>query len=222
MMKGINDVVMSPKEHSYTFEINGEYIVFKDRGEFGELEDGVDVFDFEPQCREGKADESSYVAVNEITRGLYGEKVEEGVEYFRAYLGLLTLDIVDSIMENRRPVNRMSGAYIDLNMNYWCDRVSDREPYSQYIPGGHAASTKGVYIWDYSGDDKADRVIIKMPDGSRVEIKSIEDGPLQEMWNGSLEPCFDVDLTRQGLETYLGAFDVLYGRGANTILSREL
>jgi hypothetical protein len=220
MSNGLLDVMMSPKEHVYTFELDGECVVFRDRGEYGKVEEGVDILDFNPQSREGGLDESGYVCVNEYARALYGQTIEKRLGDFRASLKRLIPNIVDTIRENPRPVGRMSGAYINLNFNYWCDRESDREPYSQDITAVYKTGT--VWIEDNTGDDKADFAKFITDSGTHVEMKSYLAGPLQEMWDHSMKPCNDVDPTRKGLENYLGLFDVLYGRGVNEMLDREL
>lgn len=215
MADGIKAVEMTPGEHAYTIELDGRYVVFRDRGEFGKLDEGVDVFEFLPESRDGEdAGEGNYVYVDEMVADYYGPAIRRGMEGFQRDVDEAIKRVITIAERGPKSPFRMDSKYINLNFNYWCGRTSDREPYSQDISLGG-----GIFISDYSGDDTTDEAIFFTAGGARVVVRSYEYGPEQRMWNGSIEPCWDVDPTRYGLEQYLGRFDSLFTSG---ILRREL
>ena len=205
MGDGIKAVEMTPSEHIYTIELGSTQFVFKDKGVFGALEEGIDVVDFLPASCEGQAcAEGDYI--DPLTKDLYGSQIMKYVSSFRK-------DLPDMAREVKNDINKVFGVSINLNFNRWCERKSDRVPYAQQISLLHTDNLTHIQISDYSGDDKVDEALFTTKDGVSVYIRDFEYGLGTTIWDGSTEPCYNIDQSRYGLETFLSELDARFTKG---------
>ena len=205
MNNGIKAVEMTPSEHVYFIELDGTSVLFRDRGVFGEVEEGVDFVELLPESSEAQPCAKGD-CLDALIKDLYGSEIKGYVSSFRQGLPTVTKRVYDD-------VHKTWDGMIGLNFNHWCGRENNRVPYAQHISLLHTDNLSHVQLSDYSGDGKVDEAMFTTEGEIRIRISSFEQGQDTVIWDGSIKPCYDVDQSRYGLETFLNGFDALFTKG---------
>ncbi len=221
-------VEMRSEEHIYKMEIAGRPITFRDRGEYGVLEPGVDVIEMGDGEDVSAPDiVSDMDPVNELLADAYRGEIMGRVCWIKGEIESVIHDVYAHAERNLHVARGPSWfggtykTYVNLNFGQWCGRKSLRDPFEgQLVLDGYPRVKHGKIdrfsSYDHNDDRRTDSISFakSYTDGGSLSVDILDhgDGPEREMWNGEMAPCIEIDPSRRGLEQYLAVMDEIYAR----------
>ncbi len=229
----LTKVEMRPDEHVYMMEYDDKAITYHDRGELGVFEPGIDVIEMGRHMDSSAPDRTCEMdPVDELFVDVYRDEIVERVRWAKGEIKNI-INGMHKEAEERLRVEYESwwggkyNTYIELNFGQWCGRTGPRKPYSGHLivqeyPRENFGQFFSFTSSDFNRDNRTDSISFSTTYPNleilSVDIKSYTRGP--KMWTGyrdGMSNCIDVDLSRRGLEQYLGVMDDIYARAVTEL-----